>query len=47
MRPVRSTFQLYRLCWSLRNSEEERVDIEQDDWVNNQQDSISMELDGD
>uniref|UniRef100_A0A3Q1J635 Sodium/glucose cotransporter 1 n=1 Tax=Anabas testudineus TaxID=64144 RepID=A0A3Q1J635_ANATE len=23
---------LYRLCWSLRNNEEERVDLEQDDW---------------
>ncbi|XP_026196351.1 sodium/glucose cotransporter 1 [Anabas testudineus] len=26
---------LYRLCWSLRNNEEERVDLEQDDWVDN------------
>ncbi|XP_029024795.1 sodium/glucose cotransporter 1 isoform X1 [Betta splendens] len=26
---------LYRLCWSLRNREEERVDLEQDDWVDN------------
>ncbi|XP_061656708.1 sodium/glucose cotransporter 1 [Syngnathoides biaculeatus] len=24
---------LYRLCWSLRNSTEERVDLEQDEWV--------------
>lgn len=24
---------LYRLCWSLRNSTEEREDIEQDEWV--------------
>ncbi|XP_047228955.1 sodium/glucose cotransporter 1-like isoform X3 [Girardinichthys multiradiatus] len=28
---------LHRLCWSLRNSTEERVDIEQDDWVNNEE----------
>lgn len=46
MWPVRYPSQLHRLCWSLRNSEEERVDIEQDDWVKNQQDSTSMELDG-
>ncbi|XP_033503286.1 sodium/glucose cotransporter 1 [Epinephelus lanceolatus] len=26
---------LYRLCWSLRNCTEERVDLEQDDWVDN------------
>ncbi|XP_061554021.1 sodium/glucose cotransporter 1 [Phycodurus eques] len=26
---------LYRLCWSLRNCTEERVDLEQDDWVEN------------
>ncbi|XP_023279798.1 sodium/glucose cotransporter 1 [Seriola lalandi dorsalis] len=26
---------LYRLCWSLRNRTEERVDLEQDDWVDN------------
>ncbi|XP_055369410.1 sodium/glucose cotransporter 1-like isoform X1 [Betta splendens] len=26
---------LHRLCWSLRNREEERVDLEQDDWVDN------------
>ncbi|XP_022072014.2 sodium/glucose cotransporter 1 [Acanthochromis polyacanthus] len=25
---------LYRLCWSLRNRTEERIDLEQDDWVN-------------
>ncbi|XP_014822439.1 PREDICTED: sodium/glucose cotransporter 1-like [Poecilia mexicana] len=24
---------LYRLCWSLRNSTEERVDIDPDDWI--------------
>ncbi|CAN9504928.1 unnamed protein product [Ophioblennius macclurei] len=34
---------LYRLCWSLRNSTEERVDIEQDDWVENQ-DTNSMDI---
>ncbi|XP_037607908.1 sodium/glucose cotransporter 1 [Sebastes umbrosus] len=28
---------LYRLCWSLRNRTEERVDIEQDDWIDNQE----------
>ncbi|KAK2871341.1 hypothetical protein QQF64_002513 [Cirrhinus molitorella] len=33
---------LYRLCWSLRNSTEERVDLEEDDW-NNDQDTDSME----
>ncbi|XP_056146283.1 sodium/glucose cotransporter 1 isoform X1 [Lampris incognitus] len=27
---------LYRLCWTLRNSKEERVDLEEDDWVENQ-----------
>ncbi|KAF1377458.1 hypothetical protein PFLUV_G00201020 [Perca fluviatilis] len=27
---------LYRLCWSLRNCTEERVDLEQDDWIDNQ-----------
>ncbi|KAK2819073.1 hypothetical protein Q5P01_024634 [Channa striata] len=32
---------LYRLCWSLRNSEEERVDLEQDDWV---EEKNSMEI---
>ncbi|XP_057675341.1 sodium/glucose cotransporter 1 isoform X2 [Corythoichthys intestinalis] len=26
---------LYRLCWSLRNSTEERVDLEKEDWVEN------------
>ncbi|XP_077352713.1 sodium/glucose cotransporter 1 [Festucalex cinctus] len=26
---------LYRLCWSLRNNTEERVDLEKDDWVEN------------
>ncbi|KAL6097040.1 slc5a1 [Pungitius sinensis] len=27
---------LYRLCWSLRNRTEERVDLEQDDWIDDQ-----------
>uniref|UniRef100_A0AAY4AGL5 Sodium/glucose cotransporter 1 n=1 Tax=Denticeps clupeoides TaxID=299321 RepID=A0AAY4AGL5_9TELE len=26
---------LYRLCWSLRNTTEERVDLEADDWTDN------------
>ncbi|KAF7661797.1 hypothetical protein LDENG_00254790 [Lucifuga dentata] len=34
---------LYRLCWSLRNSKEERLDLEQDDWTENQ-DSDSMDV---
>ncbi|XP_071322635.1 sodium/glucose cotransporter 1 [Trachinotus anak] len=29
---------LYRLCWSLRNCTEERVDLEQEDWVDNNKD---------
>ncbi|KAF3702112.1 Sodium/glucose cotransporter 1 [Channa argus] len=32
---------LYRLCWSLRNSKEDRVDLEQDDWVDK---NNSMEI---
>ncbi|XP_069563023.1 sodium/glucose cotransporter 1 [Brachyistius frenatus] len=35
---------LYRLCWSLRNNTEERVDLEQDNWVNDE-DSNNMEID--
>uniref|UniRef100_A0A8C2GCD0 Sodium/glucose cotransporter 1 n=1 Tax=Cyprinus carpio TaxID=7962 RepID=A0A8C2GCD0_CYPCA len=36
---------LYRLCWSLRNSTEERIDLEKDDWTENQDsDSESMLL---
>ncbi|XP_068561887.1 sodium/glucose cotransporter 1 isoform X2 [Cebidichthys violaceus] len=35
---------LYRLCWSLRNSTEERVDLEQDDWIDNQE-SNNMDID--
>ncbi|XP_072311469.1 sodium/glucose cotransporter 1 [Eucyclogobius newberryi] len=34
---------LYRLCWSLRNNTEERVDIEADDWIDNQDDK-KMEI---
>uniref|UniRef100_A0A671RCT4 Sodium/glucose cotransporter 1 n=1 Tax=Sinocyclocheilus anshuiensis TaxID=1608454 RepID=A0A671RCT4_9TELE len=33
---------LYRLCWSLRNSTEERIDLEEDDWTEDQ-DSDSMQ----
>ncbi|XP_035523290.1 sodium/glucose cotransporter 1 [Morone saxatilis] len=36
---------LYRLCWSLRNCTEERVDLEQDDWIDNQNDSNTMDID--
>ncbi|XP_056288438.1 sodium/glucose cotransporter 1 [Pseudoliparis swirei] len=34
---------LYRLCWVLRNRTEERVDLEQDDWIDNQE-SNNMEI---
>uniref|UniRef100_A0A8C6UU93 Sodium/glucose cotransporter 1 n=1 Tax=Neogobius melanostomus TaxID=47308 RepID=A0A8C6UU93_9GOBI len=34
---------LYRLCWSLRNSTEERIDIEADNWVDNR--DQNMEID--
>ncbi|XP_008322559.1 sodium/glucose cotransporter 1 [Cynoglossus semilaevis] len=34
---------LYRLCWSLRNSTEERVDLEQDDWVDDTDSSLDFE----
>ncbi|XP_045922892.1 sodium/glucose cotransporter 1 isoform X2 [Micropterus dolomieu] len=34
---------LYRLCWGLRNCTEERVDLEQDDWVENR-DSDYMDV---
>lgn len=37
--------QLYRLCWSLRNNTEERIDLELDDWTEDQ-DSNSMETEG-
>ncbi|KAM6985416.1 sodium/glucose cotransporter 1 isoform 2-T2 [Aplochiton taeniatus] len=33
---------LYRLCWTLRNRTEERVDLEVEDWV--EQDSDSMDI---
>uniref|UniRef100_A0A8C8DVX2 Sodium/glucose cotransporter 1 n=1 Tax=Oryzias sinensis TaxID=183150 RepID=A0A8C8DVX2_9TELE len=32
---------LHRLCWSLRNSTEERVDLEKDDWVGGEDNSIN------
>uniref|UniRef100_A0A671T819 Sodium/glucose cotransporter 1 n=1 Tax=Sinocyclocheilus anshuiensis TaxID=1608454 RepID=A0A671T819_9TELE len=35
---------LYRLCWSLRNSTEERIDLEEDDWTDDQ-DSDSVRKD--
>ncbi|MCJ8742768.1 hypothetical protein PDJAM_G00086140 [Pangasius djambal] len=35
---------LYRLCWSLRNSKEERIDLDADDWNENQDDS-DMDMD--
>lgn len=35
---------LYRLCWSLRHNTEERIDLEQDDWVDNEDDN-NMEID--
>uniref|UniRef100_A0A6Q2Y562 Sodium/glucose cotransporter 1 n=1 Tax=Esox lucius TaxID=8010 RepID=A0A6Q2Y562_ESOLU len=34
---------LYRLCWQLRNRTEERVDLEEDNWTD-QQDSDSMDI---
>ncbi|XP_030623253.1 sodium/glucose cotransporter 1 isoform X2 [Chanos chanos] len=36
---------LYRLVWSLRNSTEERIDLEGDDWTDNQDDK-SMDMEG-
>ncbi|XP_076019883.1 sodium/glucose cotransporter 1 [Genypterus blacodes] len=33
---------LYRLCWSLRNNQEKRIDLTQDDWIEDQ-DSDSMD----
>ncbi|XP_029300331.1 sodium/glucose cotransporter 1 [Cottoperca gobio] len=35
---------LYRLCWSLRNCTEDRVDLEQDDWIGTQE-SNTMDID--
>lgn len=37
--------QLYRLCWTLRNRTEERIDLEEDDWTGDQ-DSSSTETEG-
>uniref|UniRef100_A0A096M137 Sodium/glucose cotransporter 1 n=1 Tax=Poecilia formosa TaxID=48698 RepID=A0A096M137_POEFO len=34
---------LHRLCWSLRNSTEERVEIETDDWTNYEEDEMEVE----
>ncbi|XP_049595009.1 sodium/glucose cotransporter 1 isoform X1 [Syngnathus scovelli] len=34
---------LYRLCWSLRNSTEERIDMEKDDWKENVNNSTEIE----
>ncbi|XP_072515283.1 sodium/glucose cotransporter 1 [Salminus brasiliensis] len=34
---------LYRLCWSLRNRTEERIDLGEDDWAE-EEDSKSMEI---
>uniref|UniRef100_A0AAY4ADZ7 Sodium/glucose cotransporter 1 n=1 Tax=Denticeps clupeoides TaxID=299321 RepID=A0AAY4ADZ7_9TELE len=34
---------LYRLCWSLRNTTEERVDLEADDWTEQQKDKPKEE----
>lgn len=36
---------LYRLCWSLRNNTQERIDLELEDWVGNQEEDDTMELD--
>ncbi|XP_034564992.1 sodium/glucose cotransporter 1 isoform X4 [Notolabrus celidotus] len=38
---------LYRLCWSLRNITDERVDLEKDDWVDtNNSDDMEIEEQG-
>ncbi|XP_072227729.1 sodium/glucose cotransporter 1 [Leuresthes tenuis] len=34
---------LYRLCWTLRNRTEERIDLEQDDWVDNTSNTMDIE----
>uniref|UniRef100_A0A8C6M8M7 Sodium/glucose cotransporter 1 n=1 Tax=Nothobranchius furzeri TaxID=105023 RepID=A0A8C6M8M7_NOTFU len=34
---------LFRLCWSLRNRTEERIDIEPDDWVKDDSDDMEIE----
>uniref|UniRef100_A0A673WDC2 Sodium/glucose cotransporter 1 n=1 Tax=Salmo trutta TaxID=8032 RepID=A0A673WDC2_SALTR len=36
---------LYRLCWKLRNHTEERLDLEMDDWTENQE-SDYMDIEG-
>ncbi|XP_063066422.1 sodium/glucose cotransporter 1 [Engraulis encrasicolus] len=38
---------LYRLCWSLRNNTEKRIDLEADDWTADQDDSSTMEVEED
>lgn len=35
--------QLYRLCWSLRNSEEERIDLDAEDREENEADARTEE----
>ncbi|XP_060765208.1 sodium/glucose cotransporter 1 isoform X4 [Neoarius graeffei] len=35
---------LYRLCWSLRNSKEERIELDSDDWTENHDDD-NMDVD--
>uniref|UniRef100_A0A8C6NVF5 Sodium/glucose cotransporter 1 n=1 Tax=Nothobranchius furzeri TaxID=105023 RepID=A0A8C6NVF5_NOTFU len=37
---------LFRLCWSLRNRTEERIDIEPDDWVKDDSDDMEIEEPG-
>ncbi|KAM3603359.1 uncharacterized protein V6R79_020719 [Siganus canaliculatus] len=34
---------LYRLCWSLRNRTEERQSLEEDEWTNDQKDTMSID----
>ncbi|XP_054896237.1 sodium/glucose cotransporter 1-like [Poeciliopsis prolifica] len=36
---------LYRLCWSLRNNTEERVDIDPDDWIEDQDEDDGSKMD--
>ncbi|XP_032425933.1 sodium/glucose cotransporter 1-like isoform X1 [Xiphophorus hellerii] len=36
---------LYRLCWSLRNRTEERVDIDPDDWIGDHDDDDDSKID--
>jgi len=35
--------QLYRLCWALRNNTEERIDLELDDWTDEQDSNMETE----